>query len=119
MQGVEKFEHPDTELAMIYTPRVFNSSLNNAVWNIILCHTVITTRTRTWLPHELCHALTVLSLIIWVYQSKRDYFLGACSVYGRNEKCRIIVGKPDGKISLGKPRSRQEDNIKKYCKELV
>jgi hypothetical protein len=28
--------------------------------------------------------------------------------------CRVLVGKPEGKISLGKPRSRSEDNIKMH-----
>jgi hypothetical protein len=37
----------------------------------------------------------------------------ACNTNGakRNE-CRILVGKPGGKIPLGKPRHRWMDNIK-------
>jgi hypothetical protein len=31
---------------------------------------------------------------------------------------RILVGKPEGKRSLGRPRHRWEDNIKMYLQEL-
>ena len=44
---------------------------------------------------------------------------GACSVYGREER-RIpgLVGKPEGKRPLGRPRRRWEDNIKMYLQEV-
>jgi hypothetical protein len=35
---------------------------------------------------------------------------GACSTQGR-DVYRVLVGKPEGKRSLGKPRRRWEDNI--------
>jgi hypothetical protein len=38
---------------------------------------------------------------------------GACSTNGeKRNACRIFVGKPEGKRSLGRPRRRWEDNIK-------
>jgi hypothetical protein len=43
---------------------------------------------------------------------------GACSAYGRGERGegrgvnRVLVGKPEGKRALGRPRRRWEDNIK-------
>ena len=38
---------------------------------------------------------------------------GACSVYGeRRGVYRVLVGKPEGKRPLGRPRGRWEDNIK-------
>jgi hypothetical protein len=38
---------------------------------------------------------------------------GACSTYGsRIGVCRVLVGKPEGKRSLGKPRCKWEDNSK-------
>jgi hypothetical protein len=44
---------------------------------------------------------------------------GACSTLG---ECRdvymILVGKPEGKRSLGRPRHRWEDNIKMDLKEV-
>jgi len=36
-----------------------------------------------------------------------------CSKYGeRNGVYRVLVGKPEGKRTLGRPRRRWEDNIK-------
>ena len=32
---------------------------------------------------------------------------------------RVLVGKPDGKRSLGRPRRRYEDNIKMDIQEIV
>ena len=38
---------------------------------------------------------------------------GACSTYGGGERCiEGLVGKPEGKIPLGRPRRRWEDTIK-------
>jgi hypothetical protein len=31
---------------------------------------------------------------------------------------RVLVGKPEGKITLGRPRRRWEDNIKMYLQEV-
>ena len=37
---------------------------------------------------------------------------GACSTYGeRRGVYRILIGKPEGKRQLGRPRRRWEDNI--------
>ena len=32
---------------------------------------------------------------------------------------RVLVGKPEGKRPLGRPRRRWEDNIKMYLREVV
>jgi len=38
---------------------------------------------------------------------------GACSTYGEGTGVyRVLVGKPEGKRPLGRPRRRWEDNIK-------
>jgi hypothetical protein len=43
----------------------------------------------------------------------------ACSTYGEKQNiCRILVGKPEGKRPLGRPRRRWVDNIKMYLKEI-
>jgi len=43
----------------------------------------------------------------------------ACNTNGRDEKCiRYFVGKPEGKIPLGRPRRRCEDNIRMDLKEI-
>ena len=42
------------------------------------------------------------------------------STYGEVQKCRyMLVGKPEGKRPLGRPRLRWEDNIKMDLLELV
>jgi len=39
--------------------------------------------------------------------------VGVCSTYGeRRGIYRVLVGKLEGKIPLGRPRHRREDNIK-------
>ena len=44
---------------------------------------------------------------------------GACSAYGvRRGVCRVLVGKPEGKRPLGRPRRRWEDNIKIDLQEV-
>jgi hypothetical protein len=37
---------------------------------------------------------------------------GACSTYGGRGAYRILVGRPEGRRPLGRPRRRWEDNIK-------
>jgi len=45
---------------------------------------------------------------------------GACSIYGeRRGVYRVLVGTPEGKGPLGKPRHRWEDNIKMDLQEVV
>ena len=44
---------------------------------------------------------------------------GACGAYGGGERVhRVLVGKPEGKRSLGRPRRRWEDNIKIDLQEV-
>ena len=44
---------------------------------------------------------------------------GACGAYGGDRGVhRVLVGKPDGKRPLGRPRHRWEDNIKMDLKEV-
>jgi len=42
---------------------------------------------------------------------------GACGAYGEGVH-RILVGKPEGKRSLGRPRRRWEDNIETDLQEV-
>ena len=43
----------------------------------------------------------------------------ACGVYGeRRGVYRVLVGKPEGKRPLGRPRRRWEDNIKMGLQEV-
>ena len=44
---------------------------------------------------------------------------GACGAYGAGEGVhRVLVGKPEGKRPLGRPRRRWEDNIKRDLQEV-
>ena len=43
----------------------------------------------------------------------------ACSAYGEDRGVqRVLVGKPEGKRPLGRPRCRWEDNIKMDLQEV-
>jgi hypothetical protein len=37
----------------------------------------------------------------------------------RRGACRVLMGRPERKRPLGRPRHRREDNIKMYLKEAV
>ena len=44
---------------------------------------------------------------------------GTCSAYGeRRSVYRVLVGKPEGKRPLGRPRRRGQDNIKMDLQEV-
>jgi hypothetical protein len=44
---------------------------------------------------------------------------GACSTHGEERGVyRVLVGKPEGKRALGRPRLRWEDNIKMNLQEV-
>jgi hypothetical protein len=44
---------------------------------------------------------------------------GACGTYGRWEGFRVLVGRPEGKRPLRRPKRRWEDNIKIDFKDIV
>jgi len=44
---------------------------------------------------------------------------GACGAYGGGERVhRVLMGIPEGRRSLGRPRCRWEDNIKTEIQEV-
>jgi len=43
---------------------------------------------------------------------------GTCSAYGEEERRRVLVGKPEGKRPLERPRCRWENNIKMDLQEV-
>jgi hypothetical protein len=52
-------------------------------------------------------------------QIEKNEIGGACSTYGEKRGVyRVLVGKPEGKRPLGRPRRRWEDNIKLDLQEL-
>jgi hypothetical protein len=57
--------------------------------------------------------LYTLLNIVRVVKTRRNEMGRACGSYGEDRIAhRVLVGKPEGKRSLGRPRHRWEDNIK-------
>jgi hypothetical protein len=51
--------------------------------------------------------------VIWVTKSRRMRWAGHVACMGENRGAyRILVGRPEGRRPLGRPRRRWEDNIK-------
>jgi hypothetical protein len=54
-----------------------------------------------------------------VIESKRIMWAGQVALTGeRNDAHRVLVGRPEGKRPLGRPRRRQEYIIKMYLQEV-
>jgi len=52
-------------------------------------------------------------------QIEKNEMSGACSTYGgRSGVYRILMGKPEGKKPLGRPKCKWDDNIKMDLQEL-
>jgi hypothetical protein len=62
-------------------------------------------------PHDI--------LFGWVIKSRRMRWVGhvACMGDGR-DAYRVLMGRPEGKRPLGRPRFRWEDNIKMDLQEV-
>ena len=57
--------------------------------------------------------------IVWVVKSRRMRWAGHVARMGeRRVMHRVLVGKPEGKRLLGRPRRRWEDNIKMDLQEV-
>jgi hypothetical protein len=57
--------------------------------------------------------------IIRVIKSRRLRWAGCVARIGeRGGTCRVLVGKPEGRRPLGRPRRRWEDNIKMDLREV-
>jgi hypothetical protein len=71
------------------------------------------------LHNEELHNLYSSSLIIRIIKSRRMRWTGHAARMGeKRDAYRILVGKPEGKIPLGKPRRRWVDNIKMDLGEI-
>jgi hypothetical protein len=56
--------------------------------------------------------------IIRMIKSRRMRWTGHVARMGKKRNAyRLLVGKPEGKRSLGRPRRRWVDNIKRYLRE--
>ena len=58
--------------------------------------------------------------IVWVIKSRRRmrWAEHVAHMGERRGVCRVLVGKSEGKIQLGRPRRRWEDNIKMDLQEV-
>jgi hypothetical protein len=71
------------------------------------------------LHNDELHSLYCSSNIIRVVKSRRMRWAGHVARMGeRRGVYRVLVGRPEGKRSLGRPRRRWEDNIKKDLREI-
>ena len=76
--------------------------------------------TEEWrtLHKEKLYALSSTN-IIRAIQARRMRWAGHELRMGENRgTCRVLVGRPEGKTPLGKPRRRWEDNITIYLQEV-
>ena len=75
---------------------------------------------------QLCSVLSafvsfheLLLVHFWVIKSRRMGWAGHVACIGeRRGVYRVLVGKPEGKRPLGKPRHRWEDNMKMDLQEV-
>jgi hypothetical protein len=71
------------------------------------------------LHNEELHNLYSSPNIIRMFKSIRMRWAGHVARLGETRNAyRLLVGKPEGKRSLGRPRRRWVDNIKVYLREI-
>jgi hypothetical protein len=69
--------------------------------------------------HEELNGLYSLPNIVRVIKSRRMRWVGHVARMGEGRVVyRVLVGKPEGKRSLGRPRHRWEDNIRMDLQEV-
>jgi hypothetical protein len=71
------------------------------------------------LHNDELHSLYSSPKIVRVIKSRRMRWAGHVARMGeRRDVCRVLVGRPEGKRPLGKPRRRWKDNIKLDLMEI-
>jgi len=71
------------------------------------------------LHNEELRDLYSLPNIVWVVKSRKMRWPGHVARMGEGRGVqRDLVGKPEGKRPLGRPRRRRENNIKMYLREV-
>jgi hypothetical protein len=69
-----------------------------------------------FIEHKMC---VLIASTISVWKLEKNEMDEACSMYGEKRGAyRILVGRPEGKRTLGRPRHRLEDNIKMDLQEV-
>jgi hypothetical protein len=70
---------------------------------------------RRKLHNDKLHSLYSSLSIVWVIKSRSMRGV----MHGGGERClQVLVGRPEGKRLLGRPRRRWEDNIKMDLREI-
>jgi hypothetical protein len=64
------------------------------------------------------HSLYSSANIVRVIKSRRMRWEGHMARLGRGEVYRVLVGRPESKRPLGRPRRRWEDNINTDLREI-
>ena len=70
------------------------------------------------LHNEELNDLYSLPNIVWVIKSRRMRWAGHVARMGEMGVYRVLVGKPEGKRPLGRPRRRRVDNIRLDLQEV-
>jgi hypothetical protein len=71
------------------------------------------------LHNDELHSLHSLPNIVRVIKSRRMRWVGHVACMGKGKGVyRVLVGRPEGKRPLGRPRHRWEDNIKMGLREI-
>jgi hypothetical protein len=70
------------------------------------------------LHNEELHGLHSLPSIVRVMKARRMRWVGHVAHMGEVRGSYILVGRPEGRRPLGRPRHRWEDNIKKDLTEI-
>jgi hypothetical protein len=71
------------------------------------------------LHNEELHKLYISPSIIRIIKSRRMKWAGHVARMGEKRNAyRILVGKPEGRRALGRPRRRWEDNVRMDLREI-
>ena len=70
------------------------------------------------LHNEELNDLYSLPNIVWVIKSRRMRWAGHVACMGERGVYRVLVGKPEGRRQLGRPRRRWVDNIRMDLQEM-
>ena len=80
-------------------------------------HTHIHTQ-KLYKYSKFCQRFACIVTVVTIQYCQLKLLGRACSIYGGEGVYRVLVGKPEGKRPLERPRSRWENNIKMDLQEV-